>query len=60
MSFYNKSVTKEMPFGERDRATLYPGSPNLEKILADEASGKDIKRVHDIGATRGEMLVLGK
>jgi len=49
-----------MPFGERDRATLYPGSPNLEKILADEASGKDIKRVHDIGATRGEMLVLGK
>lgn len=47
-----------MPFGQR--ATIYPGTADLEGILQDEVAGKYIQKLQTVSEERGKILVMGK
>lgn len=62
MSFYvasNEMIEHGKPFGQHRRATVFNGTPDYEKIIAQEASGRNIKRLANTHEDRGEVLVLG-
>lgn len=48
----------KVPFSRR--ATIYPGTADVDKILQDEVAGKYIKRLQTAPEERGKILVLGK
>ena len=49
-----------MPFGSHERAIVYNGRPDCEKIVQAEVSGEYIDRIHNTQEERGELLVMGK
>ena len=55
--YLESSNGDKVPFGKR--ATMYPGTANLEEILQVESTGKHIIRVQET-QERGKMLVIGK
>jgi hypothetical protein len=47
-----------VPFGQR--ATIYPGTADLEGILQDEVTGKYIQKLQTVSEERGKILIIGK
>jgi hypothetical protein len=63
MSFYvasNEMIEHGKPFGQHRRAIMFNGRPHYEEIIAEEASGRNIKRLANMHQDRGEVLVIGK
>jgi hypothetical protein len=59
--FYVEStMTSKKTFGEHNRAVVYNGTPDYEKIMSAEASGDYVARIPNSEEERGKMLVLGK
>lgn len=50
----------KFPFGKHERAFLYQGVPDYEKIISLEASGDKIGRLPMIRDEQGQMLVMSK
>ena len=48
----------KVPFGKR--ATIYPGTADIEGILQDEVAGKYIQRLQVASEKRGKILVMGR
>ena len=48
----------KVPFGKR--ATIYPGTADIEGILKDEVAGKYIQRLQVASEKRGKILVMGR
>ncbi|PVH70391.1 cell surface metalloreductase [Cadophora sp. DSE1049] len=46
----------KVPFGRR--ATIYPGTADLEGILQDEVTGKYIQKLHAVSEERGKILIM--
>ncbi|KAF3392422.1 Ferric/cupric reductase transmembrane component 2 [Penicillium rolfsii] len=61
MSFYvasNQMIEHGKPFGQHRRATVFNGKPRYDKIISEEASGRNIKRLANTHEARGEVLVI--
>ncbi|KAJ5216812.1 hypothetical protein N7468_009820 [Penicillium chermesinum] len=46
------------PFGHHRRATVFNGTPHYENIIAEEASGRKVRRLANTHEVRGDVLVL--
>ncbi|PVH68895.1 hypothetical protein DL98DRAFT_191735 [Cadophora sp. DSE1049] len=54
--FVNAPGIVKVPFGKR--ATIYPGTADIEGILQDEVEGKCIQRLQVASEKRGKILVM--
>ena len=48
----------KVPLGKR--ASIYPGTADIEGILTDEVAGKYIQRLQVASEKRGKILVMGR
>jgi hypothetical protein len=61
ISFYVESSTAgKRTFGNHNRAVLYNGIPDYERIISAEASGDFVSSVTNTEEERGRTLVLGR
>ena len=63
MSFFvasNQIIEHGKPFGQYRRATVFNRKPRYNKIISEEASGRNIKRLPNTYEDRGKVLVIGK
>ncbi|KAH7330031.1 putative cell surface metalloreductase [Rhexocercosporidium sp. MPI-PUGE-AT-0058] len=54
--YVNAPGIVKVPFGKR--ATIYPGTADIEGILQDEVAGKYIQRLQVVSEKRGKILVM--
>ena len=48
------------PFSQHRRATVFNRKPRYNKIISEEASGRNIKQLLNTYEDRGKILVIGK
>lgn len=54
----DRSLERDDMIGKHKRAFLYQGTPDYTRIVQDEVSGENIKRLPDIRDDVGQVLLL--